>query len=443
MPAIAIGRSTRARAATTPRSTQPRSVSSPASRRRRASSHALPSTQRAAARRAPTTQQPRRRRPISCSGTSPPRGGARTGRRCPRRRLRVAGDDAPAIAPGLRAHRARSRDPRASSPAPGSRTSAAIGSRPRGWPGDSRQGPSGRSPRASRRSCDSDTPRYAYGSLASGADILWAEALLGRGAELHVVLPFARDAFIESSVASSGPGWVERFERCLGAAFSVIYATENAFVPDDALYRYGSELAMGLALLRARYLDADVRQLAVWDGATDRGGGNRARHRHLACRGTGVSVIAPGRRRAGARPATRSIRAGRARDALRGRQGILEARRRAGAARLAARAGGIRRQSSNATPHAIEHQNTWGDALYVVLTDPVEAAECALELQGAMAEIDLRALGLEDQLALRIAGHVGLCSRWRSPCCARSRSPARMSAAPRASSPSRRPARCS
>ena len=35
-----------------------------------------------------------------------------------------------------------------------------------------------------------DTPRYAYGSLASGADIMWAEALLARGAELHIVLPF-------------------------------------------------------------------------------------------------------------------------------------------------------------------------------------------------------------------------------------------------------------
>ena len=36
-------------------------------------------------------------------------------------------------------------------------------------------------------------------------------------------------------------------------------------VADDAS-RNGSELAMGLALLRARYLDAEVRQLAVWDG---------------------------------------------------------------------------------------------------------------------------------------------------------------------------------
>ena len=42
-------------------------------------------------------------------------------------------------------------------------------------------------------------------------------------------------------------------------------------MPDDALFRYAGELAMGLALLRARYLDADVRQLAVWDGKPDLG----------------------------------------------------------------------------------------------------------------------------------------------------------------------------
>ena len=40
------------------------------------------------------------------------------------------------------------------------------------------------------------------------------------------------------------------------------------------------------------------------------------------------------------------------------------------------------------------HRNTWGDALYVVLTDPVAAAACALELQEAMAAIDLEAAGL-------------------------------------------------
>ena len=58
---------------------------------------------------------------------------------------------------------------------------------------------------------------------------------------------------------------MQRFERCLDACASVRYATDDAFLGDDVLFRYGSELAMGLALLRARYLDADVRQLAVWD----------------------------------------------------------------------------------------------------------------------------------------------------------------------------------
>src|ERR1035438_2313596 len=114
-------------------------------------------------------------------------------------------------------------------------------------------------------------PGYAYGSLASGADILWAEALLGRGSELHAVLPFAREEFIERSVAPAGPRWVERFARCLAAATSVRYATDDAFLGDDVLFRYGSELAMGLALLRARYLDAEVRQLAVWDGSPAHG----------------------------------------------------------------------------------------------------------------------------------------------------------------------------
>jgi len=63
-----------------------------------------------------------------------------------------------------------------------------------------------------------DPPGYAYGSLASGADILWAEALLASGTEVHVVLPCTREEFIEASVAPSGRGWVERFDRCIAQA---------------------------------------------------------------------------------------------------------------------------------------------------------------------------------------------------------------------------------
>ena len=53
-------------------------------------------------------------------------------------------------------------------------------------------------------------------------------------------------------VAPGGEGWVARFQRCLDAAIEVTYATDGAFLGDDVLYRYGSELAMGMTMLRAR-----------------------------------------------------------------------------------------------------------------------------------------------------------------------------------------------
>ena len=93
---------------------------------------------------------------------------------------------------------------------------------------------------------------------------------------MHVVLPFARAEFVEESVAPAGEGWVERFDRCLDSAASVRYATDDAYRGDEVLFRYGSELAMGLALLRARYLDADVQQLAVWDREPARGAAGTA-----------------------------------------------------------------------------------------------------------------------------------------------------------------------
>ena len=107
---------------------------------------------------------------------------------------------------------------------------------------------------------------FAYGSLASGADILWAETLLDSGAELHVVLPFALHDFLETSVTPSGENWVRRFHECLGRAVSVTYATEGRFLGDEILFGYCARLAMGLAILRSRFLDARVFQLALWDG---------------------------------------------------------------------------------------------------------------------------------------------------------------------------------
>jgi class 3 adenylate cyclase len=243
---------------------------------------------------------------------------------------------------------------------------------------------------------------YAYGALASGSDILWAEALLQGGAELHVVLPFSDEEFIEASVAAAGGAWVDRFRRCIEAATTVTYATDGAYLGDDVLFRYGTELAMGLALLRARYLDASVRQLAVWDGGPAIGGAGTAIDVD-AWRRTGAEsvVIAP--------PVSAPPPTPRADDESRPRR-VVRALLFADAqgyskladeqaARFAEQVLGAFARVLDRYGDAIEHRNTWGDALYVVLRSPLAAAQCALELQDAMPGTD--------GLALRTAAHVG------------------------------------
>ncbi|HWF25690.1 MAG TPA: adenylate/guanylate cyclase domain-containing protein [Solirubrobacteraceae bacterium] len=256
---------------------------------------------------------------------------------------------------------------------------------------------------------------YAYGALASGGDILWAEALLERGAELHAVLPFARDEFRETSVRSAGQRWVERFERCLAAATEVSYATEDAYLGDDVLYRYGSELAMGLALLRARYLEADVRQLALWDGGPPMGAASTAID--VATwhgQGLATTIVTP---------------AGEVRDPIAiapaPSAAIGSASGRAICAMLFADVKGFSKLSDEELPRFAErvlgafaevlarhadhmlYRNTWGDALYVVFSDVRRAAACALELQEAMGALDLAGARLPATLALRLGAHVG------------------------------------
>ena len=275
---------------------------------------------------------------------------------------------------------------------------------------------------------------YAYGSLASGADILWAEALLASGSELHVVLPFAREEFVALSVASSGAGWVERFDRCVSAATTVRYATDDAFLGDDVLFRYGTELAMGLALLRARYLDAEPRQLAVWDGGPANGAAGTAidiENWHRA--GRSATFVSPGDGgRVTESDGTGSLAAAQTEvspsipaAAARGRDAPTQTAGRVVRAMLFGDVKGFSKLTDEQLPvfasrvlggfaavlerHGKEvwFQNTWGDAVYVVLSDVFAAARCALGLQEAMGAIELEAEGLPSHLALRIGGHVG------------------------------------
>ena len=249
----------------------------------------------------------------------------------------------------------------------------------------------------------------AYGSLAAGADILFAEALLGQGVALNVVLPFAAADFVEQSVRPAGEDWVTRFEACLAAAKTVRFATEDAYLGDDQLVPYSSSLAMGLASVCARHLHAPLMQLAVWDGAitdtaADMSAWREAGHPvKLVPTGPDADVekLPPWRRPEVAR-GRRDTRAMLFGD-IHGFSKLTDAQLPSFTEKIMGTLGQVARRHEE----HIAFVNTWGDGIFVVFRDPGRAAACALDMQDAMSEIDLKAAGLPETLKLRLGGHLG------------------------------------
>ncbi len=254
----------------------------------------------------------------------------------------------------------------------------------------------------------------AYGSLAAGADILFAEALLEQGVALNIVLPFAAEDFIEQAVRPAGEGWVGRFQACLAAAKTMRLATEDAYLGDDQLFPYGSSLAMGLASLCARHLHAPLMQLAVWDGVVDDGAvaGTAADMSAWREAGHPVRIVAVGpdatveRLRPWHRP---EVARGR-RDTRAMLFGDLHGFSKLTDAQLPTFAEKVMRPLGDVTrrhrPH-ITFIKTWGDGIFIVFRDAGSAAACALDMQDAINAIDLETAGLPDTLKMRLGGHLG------------------------------------
>lgn len=94
--------------------------------------------------------------------------------------------------------------------------------------------------------------RSAHGALAGGGDQLLAEAALDAGAALHVVLPFAVERFIESSVAAAGDAAIARFRELLARAASLSIAPPlPPSAGDGAAYALAARMAMDAAMLSA------------------------------------------------------------------------------------------------------------------------------------------------------------------------------------------------
>ena len=261
---------------------------------------------------------------------------------------------------------------------------------------------------------------FAFGSLAAGSDILFAEACRDRDIDLHVVLPFDSVEFIKTSVRPAGQQWVERFYDCLDwctigeaqGTSSVTYATDGAFLGDESLFLYGAQFAMGLAALRARNLDTNPRMIAVFDGASTKGVGTDGSVDMWSGLGYGADII-------GIEGGTRS------RSEINWDVAIPDVPERHPRAILYGDVEGYSElkeeevaQFNNTIMSKIStvlqaydenvlYKNSFGDAVYVVFDEALQAARCALAIQKVFEEADFKDSETGSKLSFRLGGHFG------------------------------------
>jgi class 3 adenylate cyclase len=252
---------------------------------------------------------------------------------------------------------------------------------------------------------------FGYGSLAAGADILFAEALLARRAQLHVLLPFRLDDFIAESVRPAGQQWIKRFEACLANAKSVRFATEDEYLGDDTLYVYCSRLGMGLSVLASQHLFAPIEQIVVWDGRPAAGNVGTAVDVEIWRETRRPQTIIPIAPEHGSQPPQSLARSVSSRRSARAMLfGDLRGFSRLTDRELPIYVTGVLgaiEQVRQARGNKVLLANTWGDGLFLVFQRANDAAECALALQAALSRLDFAALGFSMPLSLRIGGHLG------------------------------------
>ncbi|MBF0357648.1 MAG: DUF4071 domain-containing protein [Magnetococcales bacterium] len=254
---------------------------------------------------------------------------------------------------------------------------------------------------------------FAYGSLACGGDILIAEALLQRGAELHIVFPFDIDEFKQISVLGGGDGWLTRFNQIKDRASSITFASEGRYLGDNTIFAYTSMIAMGLAKIRAQNLHSKPHQLAVWDGKKADGvAGTAADIDYWQKHGLESHVIDSGPPAMGV--AAKATPAKERKAVKRALVPVLftdmKSFSRFGEEEVMIfidEVMGKLAKIINRHKDGILYRNTWGDAIFLVFADVTTAIDCVLELQASLWKMPLGEMGLPHDTGMRMAMHAG------------------------------------
>jgi len=254
---------------------------------------------------------------------------------------------------------------------------------------------------------------FGFGSLACGSDILFAEALLARGAEVHSVIPFNLEEFKDVSVRRGGPGWEERMDACLSRAASVTQATTGPYLGDDSLFNYAARIAMGFARIKAENLSTDLNMFAVWNGQKPKfRAGTAVDVAFWRKRNFGVEIIDCGPPAKG--KANASGKGGENHDLARmiypvvfadveGFSKLSDTELGFFFEKVMGRLGAVMDRYGD----SVLFRNTWGDAVHAVFRDVSSAAKCAMDMQEALRVLDSEAGKLPARPEMRMALDVG------------------------------------
>lgn len=274
-----------------------------------------------------------------------------------------------------------------------------------------------------------------YCSAACGADLLFAEQVLARGAELHVVLPFDRDDFCATSVdfgLEEMQGWRRRFEAVLGKATALHYATTERYLGEDALFHFANTIIQGLAIGRARQLGSVLHGLVVLDRASEQAiGGTASVAQQWRDPNRPLRVIDLARLRTESAAALSTLAAALPSESR--ALGGSSHRPREVMAMLFADVKNFSKLREEQAPaffitflnkvaEVIEvgkdrpiFQNTWGDGLYMVFDQVVACADFAMRLLDAIAATNWQQFGLPNDTTVRMGLHAGPVFRQRDP----------------------------
>ena len=281
-----------------------------------------------------------------------------------------------------------------------------------------------------RRKLDELEPGFGFSSAACGSDILFLEAMLERGAEVSIVLPYNEEEFIRDSVeiGLDSNKWRARFDNILARAARIITASNQRLEIGGVSYEFCNQLLLGLATIRSRQLETRLIPLAVWNQQLGDGPGGAAsvvqNWRSLGHNPEIVDLAEIGRRSGSLSTVAAAV------SNLRNQSShhhtpASESFRSRIVAILFADAVGFSKLSEPEVPRFVQHffgaiarlmekfsksiiaKNTWGDGLYFVFSEIDLAGDFALQLAELAMKTDWAEKGLRAELNLRIALHAG------------------------------------